>query len=172
MSAWEAAGKSDEWFTPKYIFDALGCEFDFDPAGPVLGGHVPADTICYGSGLEREWRGFVWMNPPFGGRNGIWPWLEKFFQHGNGIALTPDRTSAPWFQWAAIRASALLFVSPKVKFERPDGTLGKSPGCGTVLMAAGSKGRAALFRAGSLGFVALPNLGAEGFAARQPEREA
>jgi hypothetical protein len=38
------------------------------------------------------------MNPPFGGRNGLAPWLDKFFANGNGIALTPDRTSAPWWQ--------------------------------------------------------------------------
>jgi len=32
MSHWEAAGKSSEWYTPKYIFDALGCTFDLDVA--------------------------------------------------------------------------------------------------------------------------------------------
>lgn len=158
MSAWEAVGRSDEWYTPRYIFDALGCQFDLDVASPGRSlCHVPCLTAHTECGLERGWFGFVWCNMPFGGRNGIVPWLDKFFEHGNGIALTPDRTSAPWFQAAARRANALLFVSPKVKFERPDGTLGKSPGCGTVLMSAGQRGRAALIRATSLGFVALPN---------------
>jgi hypothetical protein len=158
MSAWEACGKSDEWYTPAYIFDALGCSFDLDPCGPERGCHVPTRATFFGAGgLERSWHGFVWMNPPFGGRNGIAPWLNKFFEHGNGIALMPDRTSAPWWQAAAKKANALLFISPKVKFERPDGSLGKSPGCGTVLMSAGSRGRAVLMRATSLGFVALPN---------------
>lgn len=163
MSAWEAAGKSDEWYTPRYIFDALGCTFDLDVASPhnMVGSHVPANGWICRDGLTTRWRGFVWMNPPFGGRNGIAPWLAKFFKHGDGIALTPDRTSAPWFQEYAPKASALLFVAPKIKFERPDGSVGRSPGCGTVLMAAGSRGRAALFRAGRLGFVALPNPGAE-----------
>lgn len=161
MSAWEASGKSDEWYTPKYIFDALGCHFDLDVAGPGARCHVPCHTAITRGSLERDWFGFVWMNPPFGGRNGIAPWLAKFFRHGNGIALAPDRTSAPWFQEYAPKASALLFVAPKIKFERPDGPIGRSPGCGTVLMAAGSRGRAALFRAGRLGFVALPNHGAE-----------
>jgi hypothetical protein len=157
LSAWEAAGQSDEWYTPKYIFDALGCEFDTDVAAPVGGPrHVPCRSWKF-TGPDGLWPGFVWMNPPFGGRNGLVPWLDKFFEHGNGIALMPDRTSAPWFQKAAKRANALLFISPKVKFERPDGSLGKSPGCGTVLMSAGSRGRAALIRATSLGFVALPN---------------
>lgn len=157
MSAWETMGRSDDWYTPAYIFDALGCRFDLDVAGPLSKAcHVPADSFIECGSLSLPWRGFVWMNPPFGGRNGIEPWLDKFFEHGNGIALTPDRTSAPWFQRAAKRANTLLFMSPKVKFERPDGTLGKSLGCGTVLMSAGPRGRAALLRAGRLGFVALP----------------
>lgn len=162
MAAWEEAGKSDEWYTPKYVFDALGCEFDMDVAAPVGGPrHVPCKSYLSVLSPPQRWQGFVWMNPPFGGRNGIAPWLEKFFRHGNGIALTPDRTSAPRFQEYAPKAIALLFVAPKVKFERPDGSIGRSPGCGTVLMAAGSRARAALFRAGRLGFVALPNPGAE-----------
>ena len=47
--------------------------------------------------------------PPFGGRNGIVPWLDKFFAHGNGIALTPDRTSAPWWRRYAGMAHKVLF---------------------------------------------------------------
>lgn len=161
MSAWEANGKSDEWYTPRYVFDALGCVFDLDVAHPEIATNVPCRQWLTNNSLSRSWHGFVWMNPPFGGRNGIEPWLAKFFRHGDGIALAPDRTSAPWFQKYAPMASALLFVAPKIKFERPNGSVGRSPGCGTVLMAAGSRGRAAIFRAGKLGFVALPNHGAE-----------
>lgn len=169
MSHWEANGKSDEWYTPKYIFDALGCHFDLDPCGPQSGGHVPASVTFFGAGgLEKDWYGFVWMNPPFGGRNGITPWLKKFFRHGDGIALTPDRTSAPWFQEYAPKADALLFL-PKVKFERPDGSLGKSPSNGTCLMAAGEQGLSALIRAQRLGFIATnfgKTAGPEGSAER------
>lgn len=37
MAAYEAYGKSDEWYTPRYIFDAIGIRFDLDVAAPVLG---------------------------------------------------------------------------------------------------------------------------------------
>lgn len=160
MGAWEAIGKSDEWYTPKSIFNGLGCWFDLDvahPGGGMATTHVPCAAYLHERALEYQWAGFVWMNPPFGGRNGIVPWLDKFFTHGNGIALVPDRTSAPWWQDAACKSSALLFMSPKVKFEKPDGSVGKSPGCGTTLMAAGMRARSILFRAGSLGFVAQGN---------------
>lgn len=109
------------------------------------------DGWLYDRSLERSWNGFVWMNPPFGGRNGLVPWMDKFFAHGNGVALTPDRTSAPWWQAAARRADAVLFVSGKIRFIKPDGTVGKHPGTGTTLFAVGQKGIDALTHAGAAG---------------------
>ncbi len=158
MGYWDSIGKSDEWYTPKYIFEALNCRFDQDVASPEnCPTFVPADEFITRDSLQKDWNGFVWMNPPFGGRNGITPWLEKFFGHGNGIALTPDRTSAPWFQEAWEAADAVLFTR-KIKFLRPDGTTGNSPSNGTSLMAAGPSGRAALHRAAhsGLGILATP----------------
>lgn len=152
MSAWEAVGKSDEWYTPSYIFDALGTTFDMDVATAYgAATHVPAHEKIYRNSLAQTWQGFVWMNAPFGGRNSLRPWLEKFFAHGDGIALVPDRTSAPWFQWAAYQSSAILFIGPKVKFERPDGSLGKSPSTGTALIAKGQRGVNALVNARGAG---------------------
>lgn len=154
MGAYEKAGESDEWYTPLYIFDALDEGFDLDVASPPEGPrHVPArEFLSYGS-LERPWHGFVWMNPPFGHQSTKRRWLTRFFDHGNGIALVPDRTSAPWFQEFAPKADAVLWVAPKIKFERPDGSVGESPGTGTCLFAAGQRAVAALVRASSLGFV-------------------
>ena len=147
MGYWESNGASNEWYTPKYIFDALGDRFDLDVAAPPLPTHVPCNVYRHQKGLETAWRGFCWCNPPFGGRNGIVPWLDKFFRHGNGIALTPDRTSATWWQDAARKADATLFIHGKVKFERPDGSVGKAPSNGTTLFAAGPRGVTALRRA-------------------------
>lgn len=150
MSYWESTGKSDEWYTPQCVFDALGCRFDLDVAGAVRA-NVPADGVILSDGLSTAWQGFVWMNPPFGGHNAITPWIERFIQHGNGIALTPDRTSAPWFQDAMPWMDAVLFTK-KLRFIRPDGTEGASPSNGTALMAMGHRGLAALHRAAENGF--------------------
>jgi hypothetical protein len=95
------------------------------------------------------------MNPPFGARNGLVPWLEKFFAHGDGIALVPDRTSAPWWQRYAAMAHKVLFVAPKLKFIGTDGKPGTSPAQGTSLMAVGSRGVAALHRAAENGLGVL-----------------
>lgn len=159
MAHWESSGQSDEWYTPRLVFDALGTDFDIDVAPARHGtSHVPAATGCWRDGLAEDWTGFVWMNPPFGGRNSLAPWLDKFFAHGNGVALTPDRTSAPWFQSAWRKADAVLFT-PKLRFLRPDGSEGKSPSNGTALWAAGDEGCAALDRAAAagLGVLALPH---------------
>lgn len=154
MAAYEKAGESDEWYTPRYIFDAIGEWFDLDVASPPEGPrHVTATEFYSEGSLERQWRGFVWINPPFGHQSTKRRWLSKFFAHGNGIALVPDRTSAPWFQEFAPMADAVLWVSQKIKFERPDGSVCESPGTGTCLFAAGERAGAALVRASSLGFV-------------------
>lgn len=147
---------SDEWYTPRYIFDALGVSFDLDVSAPEEGPrHVPCtEWFHIGSdGLRSEWRGFVWMNPPFGHQSTKRAWLSRFFDHGNGIALVPDRTSAPWFQEFAPKADAILWLAPKVKFERPDGSIGESPGNGTCLFAAGAFAVSALQAGRSLGFM-------------------
>ena len=158
MAYWDKPGASDEWFTPPEVFDALGVTFDLDVAAPNgIRTFVPAKRFLWSDSLTQEWGGFVWMNPPFGGRNGLAPWLDKFFAHGNGIALTPDRTSAPWFRDAWLKADAVLFT-PKLKFYRPDGTQGKSPSNGTALFACGERAVEALTTAEArgLGILALP----------------
>lgn len=162
----QCVGATDEWYTPKHVFDALGCQFDMDVASPNPPvPWIPTSRHLWAGSLGMPWEGFVWMNPPFGGRNGIVPWLDKFFAHGNGIALTPDRTSAPWWRNFAAQAHKVLFVSPKLKFIGADGKPGTSPAQGTSLMAVGPRGVAALHRAADNGLGVLmavqPSSGSE-----------
>jgi len=149
MAAYETKGQSDDWYTPKYIFDALGCEFDLDVSAPPEGPrHVPAKSWFSSSGEFAVWHGFVWMNPPFGNQKNKMVWIERFIAHGNGIALMPDRTSAPWWQYLAKNSEVILFMAPKVKFERPDGSLGESPGTGTCLFGIGKESHKPLLSSG------------------------
>lgn len=132
-------GASDDWYTPIHIFEALGVEFDLDPCSPGLDHWVPAKRVISlpECGLSASWDGIVWMNPPFGGRNGQVPWLEKFIKHGSGIALVAARTSSGWFHDHIPGADAILFPRGKTKFVRPDGSIGGSPGTGVVLISMG-----------------------------------
>ena len=152
MAKHEKPGRSDEWYTPPHVFEALDCRFDMDVAYPwAAEPEVPADRFLCRDSLQAEWSGFVWMNPPFGRRNGLKPWLDKFFTHGNGIALTPDRTSCPWWQEAAGKSAAVLFWAPKIHFIPGPGVVATSPAQGTTLFAVGFKGIDALKRAADLG---------------------
>jgi hypothetical protein len=153
----QCLGATDEWYTPARVFQAMGVRFDLDVAAPRV--RCPAADWCCGAftqnSLQRSWFGFVWMNPPFGGRNALVPWLEKFFIHGNGVALVPDRTSAPWWQDYAPRADLALSVRGKLKFIGADGQPGRSPAQGTTLLAAGQQGAWALRNAASAGLGSL-----------------
>lgn len=145
----QCVGKTDEWYTPPHVFRALDCHFDLDVASPgcAVTPWIPAKKFLTENSLATPWTGFVWMNPPFGGRNAIVPWLQKFFEHRNGIALVPDRTSAPWWQAFAPCADLILFVTPKIKFIGADQIAGQSPAQGTCLLASGGEAHKALWRA-------------------------
>lgn len=131
----------------------MNATFDTDVASPGPGytPWIDAQKFITRDSLIVPWCGFLWMNPPFGGRNGLVPWLDKFFAHGDGIALVPDRTSAPWWQEFAPKADLALFVSPKIRFIGADGYPGTSPAQGTCLLASGPRGVAALYRARDAG---------------------
>lgn len=146
MAAHEFSSRADEWYTPASVFEALGVRFDLDPCCAL---NSPAQSwcldFCFSGGLELDWTGHVWLNPPFGGRNAVLPWLEKMVAHNNGIALLPNRTGAPWWQYVAAEADLILFHAGKIKFERGDGESSQSPGFGNTFMAFGEKMCAQLF---------------------------
>jgi DNA N-6-adenine-methyltransferase Dam len=139
-------GKTSEWFTPPEIFEALRLIFDLDPAYPL----PPADKHCCvparkfftqaDDGLAQPWRPewLVFMNPPYGGRRGHVPWLRKFLAHANGIAIVRAYTSSDWWHAEMPRAQLLCFPRGKTRFIRPDGSIGKEPGHGVVLVGMGA----------------------------------
>jgi len=150
MSEWERSGGSDEWYTPPEIFEALRLRFSIDVASPGKDHWVPAVNVFTKEedGINQEWKGCVFMNPPFGGRNGQVPWLKKFIHHRNGIAIVAARTSSKWFQDLIPRCDAILFPRGKTKFIKPTGEVGKSPGSGIVIIAMGREAKKALQESG------------------------
>ena len=150
-------GASDDWYTPPAVFGSLGLTFDLDPCSPGPGHWVPARRIYTEAddGLMQPWGGLVFMNPPFGGRNGHVPWLRKFLDHGNGVAVVRAYTSSAWFHDWAVQAETMVFPRGKTKFIRPDGSVGKAPGHGIVLLGMGETANAAMERSGLGLFVRL-----------------
>ena len=120
---------SDEWYTPKWMIDALG-PFDLDPCSPK---DRPFDTATVHwtkeqDGLLMPWgKSFVWLNPPYS-RQLLRQFVEKLAQHNNGIALLINRQDNLLFQEVIFpKATSMLFMRHRVKFLHPDGRTSNPP---------------------------------------------
>jgi len=134
---------SDEHYTPKFIFDLLGLEFDLDVAAPHGGlANVPAKEsfcLCCKPALEQEWHGRIWMNPPFSKPT---PFVDKFIANNNGIALLVVSRSR-WFGDLWEVADAVVPTPYNLKFDRPDNKP-KQISFQTMLFALGAENAVAL----------------------------
>ena len=109
---------TDDYYTPRWIFDAMGITFDLDVACPPFGPvNVPATNYYTQTddGLTQPWYGRVWMNPPYSKPS---PWVERWLNHANGIALLPYSKSK-WLQTLWDSNAALVYIY-SLKFERVD----------------------------------------------------
>ena len=143
--SFERTAASDEWYTPLEIINACG-EFDLDPCAPVkrLWDTAKKHYTKEDDGLKQEWEGRVWLNPPYS-KPLIDKFVEKLANHGNGIALLYARVDNKMFHEIVFKkASALFFLRKRIKFYKPDGTIGGSPGTGSVLVAFGKENERAL----------------------------
>ena len=139
-------GETDERYTPPEMMKMINEYYDLDPCSPGKDHWIPARYVFTkeDDSLNKKRFGFVFMNPPFGGRNGVVPWLEKFIEHGNGIGISRAYTSSWWFQKYIKHMDCVLFPDGKTNFFRPDGSIGRQPGTGVVLFAIGERGVNAL----------------------------
>jgi hypothetical protein len=120
----------NEWYTPKEYIEAarqvLG-EIELDPASNPLANDIVQAATFYtaeDSGLDKDWNGTVWMNPPY--ESGlIGQFAEKLcdsYASGNvtsAIVLVNNATETRWFQSIAEQASAACFPKGRVKFWHP-----------------------------------------------------
>jgi hypothetical protein len=148
-----------EWYTPKYIFDALGMTFDLDVASPGADvvPWIPAHEHLTNEplrpmtdGLQAPWGGSVWLNPPYD--RTITHWVERFCVHGRGIMLVFARTDTAWFQQLASYRPLISLIRGCVQFIRSDmnDRTGATPKVGSsapsLLAALGDDCQLALYR--------------------------
>jgi hypothetical protein len=135
----------NDYYTPQWLFDAMGLEFDIDVAAPAHGiPWIPAKRWFSQAddGLAQDWGGeLVWMNPPFSHAT---PWAQKFIENNNGIALLVVSRSR-WFRSMWDIADAIVSTPTDFKFEYKGGGQ-KSISFQTFLFALGEPATAALHR--------------------------
>lgn len=137
-----------EWLTPPELVKQLG-EFDLDPCSPIDAPfyHATNHYTIIDDGLSKEWKGRVYLNPPYG--RGMELWLEKLKYHGNGIALIFARTETKcFFEHIWHDADAILFVKGRIKFYHVSGVQGGTPGAPSVFIAYGKENAIALQNSG------------------------
>lgn len=129
---------NEEWYTPPIYTDAarlvLGC-IDLDPASSdVANTSVRASQFFTESddGLSQQWKGRVWMNPPYTtGR--IDRFVDKLLEHhvaGDvpaAVVLTNNATETRWWQRLAQASSAVCFVAGRIRFLSANGADANSP---------------------------------------------
>ncbi len=125
-------GDEESYTPPVYIESARAVmgKFDLDPASNEMAQqNINADNFYTidDDGLTKEWRGKVWMNPPYTARviNIFISKLVSHFEAGEvteAIVLTNNNTDTSWFHEAANTASAICFTSGRINFLKRDGS--------------------------------------------------
>jgi len=138
----------NEWYTPsKYIEAArtvMG-SIDLDPASCELA----QETVQAGqyftiddNGLTKEWRGNVWLNPPYS-KESIGLFAAKLVEEtanlSQEIVLVNNATDTHWFHQIAKVAMAMCFVRGRIKFNDKTGTPSNSPVQGQVFIYVGGE---------------------------------
>lgn len=129
---------NNEWYTPPYYIDiarkVMG-KIDTDPASSEIANkNVLASTYytAENSGLDKEWFGNVWMNPPY-----AQPLISQFseklieeLENGNtkqAMVLVNNATDTVWFNNLAKHATAIWFIKGRIKFIDIHGNPGGAP---------------------------------------------
>ncbi|MFC3207194.1 DNA N-6-adenine-methyltransferase [Aquamicrobium soli] len=120
----------NEWYTPARFVEmarsVLG-QIDVDPASNDHAQKTVKAATYYTAetnGLDKEWNGTVWMNPPFG-RGVIALFIDKLVQeYGSGrtteaIALVNNNTDTGWFNSLFNHSTAVCFVKGRIPFYSP-----------------------------------------------------
>jgi len=123
----------EESYTPmKYIESArlvMG-GIDLDPASNDMAQETVKADVYFtvdDDGLEQDWSGNVWMNPPYTALV-INQFIEKVvagYSAGDinqAVVLTNNNTDTSWFHLGVAIASATCFTKGRINFDKRDGT--------------------------------------------------
>ncbi|KKN79612.1 hypothetical protein LCGC14_0338160 [marine sediment metagenome] len=109
-----------DWSTPQGVFDELDKEFNFN--WDVCADEKNAKCFYYfpgDRGLDCNWSGTCFMNPPFGRE--ISKWIKKAHDEAKAgratiVCLIPSRTDTSWWHSYVMKADEIRFIKGRLKF--------------------------------------------------------
>ena len=114
------SSKTDLWATPQDFFDKLDKVFRFETDVCAMNDNAKCLNFYTPeqNGLEQEWKGVCWMNPPYGREIGAW--IEKAYKSAkqNGatvVCLIPARVDTRWWHDYCSKGE-VHFVKGRLKF--------------------------------------------------------
>lgn len=111
---------SEEWETPKKIFDALNDEFHFDIDLAALPHNAKCNKFYTPivDALKQEWKGVCWLNPPYGSQ--LRQWMKKacesFKKGATIVCLVPARTDTLWWHDYVLPYAEIRYLRGRLKF--------------------------------------------------------
>jgi phage N-6-adenine-methyltransferase len=136
----------NEWYTPACYIESARCvmgSIDLDPASSLIANERVGATKIYtqeDDGLQYEWSGNVWMNPPYA-QPLIMHFVSKLAESENvnqAIVLVNNGTETAWGQTLLKACSSVCFPQGRIKFIDPEGNPGQSPLQGQMIAYIGS----------------------------------
>lgn len=129
-----------EWYTPPYILEALGNDFDLDPCAPKKDWYTAKKCFTKeDDGLVQDWKGFVFLNPPYS-QPELKLFVKKISEHGNGIALIYLKVGNTMFhEFVWDKATSIYFLRKRIRFIDINGEEGRSPNANNCFVAYGGK---------------------------------
>ena len=123
MSGYMPPSVTDDWATPRDLFNRLNEEhrFDLDVAASSTN-HLcdewfglDHDNDARKDGLKADWYGHVWCNPPYGRVIKDWV-LKASLHHDLVVMLLPARTDTRWFHELVLPNADVKFIKGRLKF--------------------------------------------------------
>lgn len=129
-----------EWYTPPYILEALGNDFDLDPCAPKKDWYTAKKCFTKeDDGLVQDWKGFVFLNPPYS-QPELKLFVKKISEHGNGIALIYSKVGNTMFhEFVWDKAASIYFLRKRIRFIDINGEEGRGPNANNCFVAYGGK---------------------------------